>query len=119
MVRRNLHLGFTSVFIHSEQKDPKKLEQIAHGQYRIVFVCPEMLESPTFAKILHSTIFQGCLSAIYLDEAHLVHESVLWRPAYSRICQLHTLFRNYIPMVAISATLPSLYRHSLVKCAGL
>ena len=78
-----------------------------------------MLESPTFSQILHSTSFQGSLSAIYIDEAHLVHESTSWHPAYTCIHQLRTLIGYYIPMVAISATLPSLYCHSLVTFTGL
>ena len=116
---RNSHLGYPSIFVHSEQKTLHQLEQIARGEYKIIFACPEMLESPTFSQILHSTSFQCSLSAIYIDEAHLVHESTSWRPAYTRIHQLRTLIGYCIPMVAISATLPSLYRHSLVTFTGL
>ena len=116
---RNSHLGYPSIFVHSKQKTSHQLEQIVRGEYKIIFACPEMLESPTFSQILHSTSFQGSLSAIYIDEAHLVHESTSWHPAYTRIHQLRTLIGYYIPMVAISATLPSLYRHSLVTFTGL
>ncbi|KAH7902837.1 P-loop containing nucleoside triphosphate hydrolase protein [Hygrophoropsis aurantiaca] len=112
-------LGFSSAFVHSEQKEESLLEEIARGQRRIVFVCVEMLESPTFARILHALTFQTLISAIYVDEAHLAHESQSWRPAYTRVHELRKLIGYHIPLVAISATLPSLYRQSLHTSVGL
>ncbi|KAJ7590021.1 hypothetical protein C8J56DRAFT_1163738 [Mycena floridula] len=43
-----------STFINSENKGRKERERVASGAYRIVHVCAEMLESPSFAPILHS-----------------------------------------------------------------
>ncbi|KAF7972754.1 hypothetical protein HWV62_17122 [Athelia sp. TMB] len=109
----------SSIFIYSEQKDTQILEDIARGVYRVVFVCAEMLEGPTFAQVLHSIPFQRRLLAIYIDEAHLLHESHLYRGAYGRLKLLRDLIGYDIPLIAMSATLPSSYRQSLHTYAGL
>lgn len=95
------------------------LEATAQGAYRIVFLCIEMLEGPTFQKILHSQSFQNRLSGIYIDEAHLVHEASHWRSGYTRLSELRKLFNRHIPIVAISATNPSSYRKSLHEFTGM
>ncbi|KAH7917200.1 P-loop containing nucleoside triphosphate hydrolase protein, partial [Leucogyrophana mollusca] len=117
--QRSEGLGFSSAFVHSEQKEDYLLEEIAHGRRRVVFACVEMLESPTFSRILHSPAFQALLSALYVDEAHLAHESQPWRPAYTRVHELRKLIGYHVPLVAISATLPSQYRQSLHAYIGL
>jgi superfamily II DNA helicase RecQ len=106
------------IFIFSEQKDMQLLEETARGYYPVVFVCVEMLEGPSFAKILHSKSFQNRLLGIYVDEAHLIHESTDWRPAYARLLLLRTLIGCNILMIAMSATLPSSYHESLHTYAG-
>ncbi|KZT65122.1 ATP-dependent DNA helicase, partial [Daedalea quercina L-15889] len=117
--RQTNTLGIRSVFIHAGRKDPATLEEIARGSFRIVYVCVEMLESPTFARILHSDWYKRNLVAIFVDEAHCVHESDTWRPAYGRLHQLRVVVGEQIPLLAMSATLPSRYRQSLVTHAGL
>ncbi|KAG2132720.1 uncharacterized protein EDB93DRAFT_1041624, partial [Suillus bovinus] len=72
---RHCALGIRSVFINMNQKDATTLADGAHGLYIIVFTCVEMMESPMMAKILHADSFKAVLSAIYIDESHLVHES--------------------------------------------
>ena len=116
---RTCDMAISSIFIYSEQKEAQLLENTAHGYYKVIFVCVEMLEGPSFAKILHSKSFQNRLLGIYIDEAHLVHESADWRQAYTRLLLLRTLVGYDIPMIAISATLPSSYRESLHTYAGL
>lgn len=78
-----------------------------------------MLETPAVAQIIHSKSFQAQLSGIYLDEAHTLHESHTWRPAYGRLHLLRTIIGTEAPLVAISATLPKSYRNSLEYFAGL
>ncbi|RXW12445.1 hypothetical protein EST38_g13408 [Candolleomyces aberdarensis] len=113
--------SFSSHFLYSENKRFDLLEKIASGRGRqIVYLCPEMLESPSMAQVLHSLAVQHRLLAIYLDEAHTAHESKTWRPAYT---QLHLLRRvcnlSSVPLVAVSATLPTVYRNSLSTLVGL
>ncbi|KAF8178738.1 P-loop containing nucleoside triphosphate hydrolase protein [Pholiota molesta] len=78
-----------------------------------------MLETPSVARVLHSESFRAQLSAVYIDEAHTVHESVSWRPGYSRLHLLRKLLGVDIPLVPLSATFPTLYRKSLEIHAGL
>lgn len=112
-------MGIRSIFIYSEQKSLEILVKAARGFFRVIFVCAEMLESPTFAQVLHTKSFQDLLGCIYVDEAHLVHESSEWRSSYSRLHQLRETVGWHVPLVAISATLPTLYRASLCQYIGL
>ncbi len=105
--------------MYAEQHSEAILTSAEQGFYRIIFVCPEMLENPTFAPILHTKTVQSRLLAVYIDEAHLVHESVDWRNSYERLHKVRSIIGSHIPLVAISATLPRNYRHSLLKHAGL
>jgi superfamily II DNA helicase RecQ len=91
MFGRTRDIGISSVFIYSEQKDAQILQDTARGIYRVVFTCVEMLEGPSFTKVLHSEMFQCHLLAIYIDECHLVHEASSWRTAYMRLLSLQTL----------------------------
>lgn len=119
VIYRNCALGIRSVFINANQKDATTLADAARGHYRVVFACVEMMESPAMAKSLHAESFKAVLSTIYIDESHLVHESVSWRPAYSRLHLLRKLIGDHIPIIAISATLPTSYRDSLCIHAGM
>ena len=68
------------------------------------------------------------ISAFYLDEAHSIHESRHWRPSYGRIYRLRQViqrtarahgYKIHIPIVAMSATCPSVYQQSVVTYGGL
>ncbi|KAJ7758634.1 hypothetical protein B0H16DRAFT_1662312 [Mycena metata] len=92
--------GITSIFIYSEQNTMEDFEKVATVEMLVVYVCPEMLESPSFARLLHSKSWQGRLSGIYIDEAHLVHQTHVWRPSYSRIYQLRNIVGHNIPLMS-------------------
>ncbi|KAJ7626742.1 P-loop containing nucleoside triphosphate hydrolase protein [Mycena rosella] len=111
--------GISSLFIHSEKNTQKDFETAAMGEMLVIYVCPEMLESPSFASLLHSKSWSGRLSAIYIDEAHLIHQSYTWRPSYSRLYQLRNIVGHNVPLVCLSATCPALYRAALATYAGL
>ncbi|KAI0764476.1 P-loop containing nucleoside triphosphate hydrolase protein [Irpex lacteus] len=117
--QRNNALGITSVFIYADQRSDAIIESATQGHFCVIFVCPEMLESPTFAVALHSKTFQRRLLAVYIDEAHLVHEAADWRTSYERLHELRPIIGPTIPLIAISATLPASYQHSLRTHAGL
>lgn len=86
---------------------------------QVVYTCPEMLQTPSVARVLHSDSFRAQLSGIYLDEAHTLHESTSWRPSYTNIHLLRRTLGPDTPFIALSATLPSSYRKSLEIYAGL
>ncbi|KAJ7689902.1 P-loop containing nucleoside triphosphate hydrolase protein [Mycena rosella] len=111
--------GISSLFIYSEQNTQEDFKTAATRDMLVIYVRPEMLESPSFARLLHSKSWSGRLSAIYIDEAHLIHLSHTWRPSYSRIYQLRNIVGHNVPLVCLSATCPELYRAALVTYAGL
>ncbi|KAJ7041687.1 hypothetical protein C8F04DRAFT_1031111 [Mycena alexandri] len=53
--------GITSTFIYSEQNTLEDFERVAQGDMQVVYVCPEMLESPSFARLLHSPTWRSRL----------------------------------------------------------
>ncbi|KAJ7245499.1 P-loop containing nucleoside triphosphate hydrolase protein [Mycena rebaudengoi] len=110
--------GLSSLFIYHEQNTQEDFELAAQGDMLVVYVCPEMLESPSFARLVHSKTWCGRLSAIYIDEAHLIHQTHHWRPSYSRLYQFRNIIGSEIPLICLSATCPKLYRDSLIIHAG-
>lgn len=86
---------------------------------RVVYTCVEMLETPPVARVLYAQSFQASLSGIYIDEAHVVHESHSWRPAYTQLNILRKILGTEAPLIGISATFPKRYRHSLVVHVGM
>ncbi|KAJ7064234.1 P-loop containing nucleoside triphosphate hydrolase protein [Mycena amicta] len=111
--------GLTSLFIYSEQNTPQDFEKAASGELLVIYVCPKMLESPSFSRLLHSKSWRGRLSGIYVDEAHLVHQSHIWRPSYSCLYQLRNIVGHDVPVICLSTTCPAQYRDALVTYAGL
>ncbi|KAJ7256039.1 P-loop containing nucleoside triphosphate hydrolase protein, partial [Mycena rebaudengoi] len=111
--------GLSSLFIYHEQNTQEDFELAAQGDMLVVYVCPEMLESPSFARLVHSKTWCGRFSAIYIDEAHLIHQTHHWRPSYSRLYQFRIIIGSEIPLICLSATCPKLYWDSLIIHAGL
>ncbi|KAF8128812.1 P-loop containing nucleoside triphosphate hydrolase protein [Mycena galopus ATCC 62051] len=103
--------GVTSTFIYSEKNTAADFERVAQMDMH-------MLESPSFARLLHSPTWRRRLSAVYIDEAHLIYETHHWRPAYSRIHLLRHLIGDDIPFIGLSATCPEHYRDALTAFAG-
>ncbi|KAJ6570689.1 P-loop containing nucleoside triphosphate hydrolase protein [Mycena sp. CBHHK59/15] len=103
--------GISSLFIYSEQNSQEDFKKAATGEMLVIYVCPEMLESPSFARLVHSKSWRGRVSAIYIDEAHLIHQTHTWRPSYARLYQFRNIIGHDIPLIALSATCP--------KCIGM
>ncbi|KIO17726.1 hypothetical protein M407DRAFT_32600 [Tulasnella calospora MUT 4182] len=88
------------------------IKNIINGQSRVIFCCPEMLECPTFAPILHSSDFLSLLNHLVMDEAHCIVEMGPYQPSYGRVCLLRPLLRNArfdVPILQLSAILPPHY----------
>ncbi|KAJ6578552.1 P-loop containing nucleoside triphosphate hydrolase protein [Mycena capillaripes] len=109
----------SSIFIYEEQNSQADYEKAAKGEMMVLYVCPETVESPSFSRVLHSESWRQRLSAIYLDEAHLVHQSHTWQPSYSRIYQLRNIVGHEVPLICLSATCPESFHVSLITYAGL
>ncbi|KAF4612582.1 hypothetical protein D9613_012725 [Agrocybe pediades] len=118
--QRHSKTRIQSTFTHSGAAGPDVLERIAlGGTMQIIYVCVEMLETPAFARVLYSESFQAQLSGIYIDEAHVVHESYTWRPAYTRLGHVRRIIGTSVPIICLSATFPKRYRDSLEAYAAL
>ncbi|KAJ7864000.1 P-loop containing nucleoside triphosphate hydrolase protein [Mycena olivaceomarginata] len=108
-----------AIYIYSEKNSTMDFELVREGSMLIVYICPEMLESPRFAPLVHSKDWAQHISAIYIDEAHLVQEAVSWRPSYSRLHMLRNVLGHNIPLICLSATCTSLAQKGLITSAGL
>ncbi|KAF5333403.1 hypothetical protein D9611_002633 [Ephemerocybe angulata] len=117
---RHRDSAISATFLNSKNSSLSVLEGIVKmDEMHVVYACPEMLETPSVARILHSPSFQERLSGVYIDEAHVVYESLSWRPTYTRLHLLRQILGTSIPLIAMSATLPDRYRQALVLYAGL
>lgn len=103
----------SAVFISGDTKNKAKtIANAAKGKYQLIDACPEMMESVTFAPILHLPHIKSRLAAICFDEEHCVVEMGRWRAAYERVKYLRSAVRTKerkIPILATSATLPPHY----------
>lgn len=50
-----LEVGLHSIFLSSKSKGPEILAQAAHGNFRVIFLCVEMVEGPSFTQVLRAT----------------------------------------------------------------
>ncbi|EAU91695.2 ATP-dependent DNA helicase [Coprinopsis cinerea okayama7 len=118
--RRSRSSCIAATFLCSETASYETLNRLnANRGSQIIYICPEMLETPKLAQLLSSEQFRAQLSGIYIDEAHTIHESVSWRPANANLHMLRRVIGLDVPLIVISATLPSKYRKSLEVYAGL
>ena len=81
------------MFIHSENKSRRDIEQLLQSDKVVIYACVEMLESPTLAPLWASDTYRR-ISAFYIDEAHAIHESRHWRPSYGRIYKLRDIIQR-------------------------
>lgn len=102
-VSRLLELNVPAAALHSGMGHPEVkqiLEDAVNGQYKLLYVSPERLQTYLFQDYL----YQLDLNLIAIDEAHCISQ---WghdfRPDYLRIAELKELFRN-TPMLALTAT---------------
>jgi len=79
MIDRHAGSNIKSTFLHSGENGKRTLERIARGgEKHVLYTCVEMLEMPAVAQVIHSESFQAQLSGVYIDEAHVPHESHSW-----------------------------------------
>ncbi|WP_257348026.1 DNA helicase RecQ [Pseudalkalibacillus decolorationis] len=96
--------GVSATFINSSLSTGEVRERLkgaANGQYKLIYVAPERLESPSFSQLLHRLP----ISLIAIDEAHCISQ---WghdfRPSYLSIQQMITRLENRPVIIALTAT---------------
>ncbi len=92
------------------------LENCILGDYKLLYVSPERLQSPLFRKkVEHMKV-----SFLTVDEAHCISQ---WghdfRPAYLRIAELRSLVGEDIPVLALTATATPLVMEDIQRQLGM
>ncbi|MFA9558543.1 DNA helicase RecQ [Evansella sp. AB-rgal1] len=96
--------GIAATFINSSLKNNEvneRLEQMKQGGYKLVYIAPERLETPSF---LHA-LSQLHVSLIAVDEAHCLSQ---WghdfRPSYMKIPNMIEQLHDQPTILALTAT---------------
>ncbi len=110
--------GISATFINSTltvSEQDKRLDALARGQYKIVLVAPERLQSGTFRGALK----RAQLSLLAIDEAHCLSQ---WghdfRPDYLRIADARREFNPPVTL-ALTATATTRVQDDIIKMLGL
>ncbi|QDU27546.1 ATP-dependent DNA helicase RecQ [Anatilimnocola aggregata] len=111
-------LGISATFINSsltlpEQRD--RMDRMAAGEYRLVYIAPERLRNSLFVEKLRSTK----IDLLAVDEAHCISE---WghdfRPDYARLGLLRQRIGSP-PTIALTATATPIVRGDVVQQLNL
>ena len=107
-------LGLPVTYINSTlslSEQNQRLEQIAAGEYRLVYVVPERFRSPRFIE----AVTQRGVKLLAVDEAHCVSE---WghdfRPDYARLGRFRRQL-GHPPTIALTATATDAVRRDIVE----
>ena len=95
------------------------VQEIIKGKHRILLTSPEMcLDHPQFSKLLRTSGFTKCVTALVLDECHCVSQwGENFRKRFGDLGKLRSYFPTSVPFLATSATLPpSILAELCVKC---
>ncbi|KAE8228779.1 hypothetical protein CF326_g6276 [Tilletia indica] len=96
------------------------LLQIIQGRVQVVLASPEtLLRNPRVSKLIYTTPWAKSLVGVFVDEAHVVDDwgreqmnrggkdAAPFRPEYGKIGLIRARFGASVPVIALSATLPS------------
>ncbi|KAJ7599783.1 P-loop containing nucleoside triphosphate hydrolase protein [Mycena floridula] len=88
------------------------MAKICEGTWQIILISPEMLLSKRFvSKVLRNNDFRSRILSVVVDEAHVVsHWGADFRKKYGELGIIRALLPPGIPIVAMSATLPTRVR---------
>ncbi|XZE45143.1 RecQ family ATP-dependent DNA helicase [Pirellulaceae bacterium SH467] len=110
--------GITATLINSTlspSEQAYRLERVAGGHYRLLYVSPERLRNPTFLDAIRSTPVQ----LLAIDEAHCISE---WghdfRPDYQRVGKFRE-FLGGVQTIALTATATPRVRQDIVDSLKL
>lgn len=110
--------GISAALINStlsQSEQSQRLQQVAAGEYQLVYVAPERLRNSRFLEAIRATPIQ----LLAVDEAHCISQ---WghdfRPDYARIGQFRQLLGG-VQTVALTATATPRVRTDIVEVLQL
>lgn len=111
--------GIHAAFINSslsEAQIAKALSLAVNGQYKIIYVAPERLETENFLRFAHSVE----ISMVAVDEAHCISQwGQDFRPSYLKIVQFVKALPKRPILSAFTATATEEVKNDIVCVLGL
>ena len=112
-------IGIEAAFINSSLSNSEiqnRLYQAAQGEFKLLYVAPERLDSPTFLQGLDALK----VSLVAVDEAHCVsHWGHDFRPSYTRISNFINGFSDRPVVIALTATATEKVREDIINLLQL
>lgn len=92
-------------------------QRIVNGEFQIVIVSPEMLQTRRFIEgVLRKPEFGSRCLSVFIDEGHCVsHWGAGFRKKYGTIGTIRAHLPRSTPFIVVSATLTARVRHDLVE----
>ncbi|MEK5205521.1 DNA helicase RecQ [Psychrobacillus sp. FSL H8-0510] len=110
-----IQAGIPATFINSTltaEEVRQTMEEVKNGQYRLLYIAPERLESPNFLNQLKKVK----VPLIAVDEAHCISQ---WghdfRPSYRAIHRLKEVFTEQPTVLALTATATPAVRDDICR----
>lgn len=110
-----IQAGIPATFINSTltaEEVRQTMEEVQNGQYRLLYIAPERLESPNFLNQLKKIK----VPLIAVDEAHCISQ---WghdfRPSYRAIHRLKEVFTEQPTVLALTATATPAVRDDICR----
>lgn len=110
-----IQAGIPATFINSTltaEEVRQTMEEVQNGQYRLLYIAPERLESPNFLNQLKKVN----VPLIAVDEAHCISQ---WghdfRPSYRAIHRLKEVFTEQPTVLALTATATPAVRDDICR----
>ncbi len=113
------HAGIHAAYINSsltENQIVKALQLAAAGQYKIIYVAPERLETPSFMRFARSVE----ISMVTVDEAHCISQwGQDFRPGYLKIVRFVEQLPVRPVLSAFTATATEAVKEDIICVLGL